>query len=100
MTKVRRPQDELGEQPRQRSGLQAHGPSLPVERRMRDPAATTAQVQDDVARRGMCLDPRGDEARRWRRRQPIEKRQREAWFGSDEGGATRHVRQRTPVGRR
>jgi len=100
VAEVRWPKHELGQQPGQRARLEAHRPSLPVERRVGDPAAATAQVQDDVAGGGMRLDPRGDEAGRGRWGEPIEERQRKTGLGSDEGRAARHVRQRTPVGRR
>ena len=95
MAKVRRAQDELGEEPGQRRGFEADRPTLPIDRGPADPAATTGEVKDDVAGLRMGLDPSSHEAGRWRRREPIEERQREAGLRANERRATDHGRQPT-----
>ena len=62
MAEVRRPQHDLGEQPRERGRLERDGAALAVERGPGDPAAPAVQVDDDVAGTGVRLDPRDDEA--------------------------------------
>ena len=90
VAEVRRAQDELGEEPGQRARLDADRAALAVDRGVGDPAAAAVQVEHDVARPRVRLEPRRDEARRRRRGEAIEEREREAGLGSNEGRATRH----------
>ena len=76
MAEVGRAQDELGEEAGQRRGFEADRAALAVDGCPGDPAAPAGEVEDDVARLGVRLDPGGDERRRRRRREPIEERQR------------------------
>ena len=61
VAQVRRPEDDLGQEPVERRALEADPLALAVDRGARDPAAAPEQVEDDVARRGRGLDPGGDQ---------------------------------------
>ena len=90
------PEDELGEEPRQRARFEADRRPLAGNRGVGHPAAPAVEVEDDVARRGVGLDA-GDDERRWRcRRETIEKREREPGLCSDEGRATCHLQRTRP----
>ena len=71
VAQVGRPEHHLGEQAGQRPGLEAEAATLPIDRRPGDPAAASVQVGDDVARRGVRLEPGVDEVGRGRRREPF-----------------------------
>ena len=92
VAQVGRPQHDLGEQPRQRPGLEAEAPPLPIDRGPGDPAATSVQVGDDVARRGVRLEPGVDEVGWRRRREPFVGGQREPGFRPREEEPPHHRR--------
>ncbi len=100
VAQVRRPQDDLGEEPVERAGLQADGLALAVDGRPGHPAAAAERVQDDVTGCGAGVQARVDERRRGRRRGALECREAEPRFGSKEERSTRHARDcRRPPGR-
>ena len=72
MAHVGRSQDDLGEHPVERARFERDGAALAVDRGPGDPAAATEQVGHDLARSGVGVDPRGEDARRWRRREALE----------------------------
>ena len=86
---VGRPEDDLGEHPRERVRLDRDRQALPVDGRPRDPAATAEQVGDDIAGSRVLFDPRGHHRGRRRGRDPVEDRKREARPGI-EGSTSGH----------
>jgi hypothetical protein len=57
---VRRSQDDLGEHAGERARFDRDRAALAIDRRPRDPAATTGEVGDDVTGTGVRLDPGGE----------------------------------------
>ncbi len=92
VTNVRRPQDDLGQQAGQRARLEGRGPALAVDGGAGDPAASTVEVDDDVAEARVRLDPGGHQLGRRRRREAGERREREARLAPDRMLSTRHGR--------
>ncbi len=84
VAEVRRPQDELREEPGQGRRFEADRAALAVDRGAPDPAPSPGKVEDDVAGLGVGLDPGGDQPRRRRRGEAIEERQRVAGLRSDQ----------------
>src|SRR4029079_7417287 len=84
VAEIRRPQDELREQPGEGRRFEADGATLAVDRGAGNPTAAAGEVEDRVARLRIGLDPRSDERGRGRRRQALEEREREAWLCPDE----------------
>ena len=89
---VRRPEDDLGEQPGQRARLQRRRPALAIDRRAGHPATPAVEVDHDVTEARVGLDPGGDELGRRGRRQAAERREREPRLAPDRNLATRHGR--------
>ena len=92
MTDVGRPEDDLGQQPGERARLEAGGPALAIDGGPGDPAAPAVEVDDDVARPAVGLDPGRDQLGRQGRRQPAEGRQRPARVAAQERIAGGHRR--------
>ena len=90
MAHVGRPQDDLGEHPRERARFERDRPALAIDGRPGDPAAAPEQVDDDVARPGVEVDPRVDDRRRRRGREAIEDGKRVPRLG-DGGSASGHA---------
>ena len=90
VTHVGRPQHDLGEHPGERARFERDRPALAVDGRPGDPAAAPEQVDDDVARPGVEVDPRVDDRRRRRGREAIEDGKRVARLG-DGGSASGHA---------
>ena len=84
MTDVGRPQDDLGEHPRERARFERDRPALAIDGRPGDPGAAPEEIDDDVARAGVEVDPRIDDRRRRRGREAVEDGKRVP--GLDDGG--------------
>ncbi len=86
MADIRRPQHDLGEEPRERRRLERERASLTAHRRPRDPGSTAEQIDDDVPGTRPGLDLRGDPVERRRRGEAVEVGQDRTLFRSDERG--------------
>src|SRR5262245_24145057 len=90
MAEVRRPQDKLRQEARQRAGFDRDRAALVVDRGVGDPATASRQVEDDVPRARVGLEARSDERGRGRRGQAVEERQGETRLGANEGRTSSH----------
>ena len=90
MADIGRSKDDLGEHPGERTRFEGDGPASAVDGAPGNPATPAEQVDDDIARPRMQIDLGGQDARRWRRRDAVEHRQRVAGFGVGEGCPTGH----------
>src|SRR3954451_22942906 len=96
MSDVGWPEDDLREQPIERTGLERDRAALAIDGRPGDPAAATEQVGDDVPWARVRVDPGADEAGRRRWRKSVEDRKGGTRLGVM-GSATGH---RTDASRR
>ncbi len=87
---VRRPQDDLGQQPGERAGLERCRAPLPIHGCPGDPAAASMQVDDHVAEAGVRLDPGRHQLRRRWRGQSAERGEREPRVAPDRKLTGRH----------
>ena len=83
VAQVRRAEDDLGRQARERRRLMDVGAAQSRDRGPRDPAATTVEVDDDIAWVRARLDLGDHEVQRWRWREAVERR---AGSGRDRAG--------------
>ena len=87
---VRRTEHDLREHPGQRRRFDGDRAALTVQRGASHPATTPGQVDDDVARAGVRLDPGRQQRRRRGRREPLEGGQRVPRFGARGGDTAGH----------
>ena len=101
---VRRPEDDLCHEPRQRARLERDGAALPVHGGTGDPAAAAVEVDDDVTGRRERLDVRSEELGGRGGSDPLDRREREAGFRAQKDVAAGHgaivpEHPRAPTGR-
>ena len=90
MADVRRAQDDFGQQAGERACFEAGRPPLAVDRGAGNPAAPAVEIDDDVARPAVGLDPGGHQLGRQGRRQAAEGGQRPARIAAQEGVTAGH----------
>ena len=99
MPDIGRPKDDLGKEARERHRFDRDGPALPIERGARHPAASAGEIGHDVARAGVGLDARGQQAHRRDGRDALERGQRQARIGARGPGTRGHGPQMLAHGR-